>query len=233
MLSIVSPVYNEADNIENLVEEVDKKIQSPLELIVVYDFPEDNTLPVLKEILHRYKFEIRYVQNHFGRGALNAIKTGFNCAKGETVLVTMADLSDDLGIVDAMYRKIHDDNFDIVCGSRYMRGGKQVGGPLLKKLLSSLAGKSLCLLRRFPTHDVTNSFKMYRKKILEKIEVQSEGGFEIGMELVVKAFLQNCKITEIPTTWIDRTSGTSKFQMWKWMPSYLRWYIHAFNRRKK
>ena len=233
MLSIVCPVYNEADNIEKLVAEVDKKIRSPLELIVVYDFPEDNTLPVLKEILHRYEFTIRYEQNHFGCGALNAIKTGFDCAKGETVLVTMADLSDDLAIVDAMYRKIHEDGFDIVCGSRYMRGGKQVGGPLLKKFLSSLAGKSLCLLRRFPTHDVTNSFKMYRRQILKQIEVQSEGGFEIGMELVVKAFLQNYKITEIPTTWIDRTSGTSKFQMWKWMPSYLRWYIHAFNRRKK
>ncbi|BBM82295.1 glycosyltransferase [Candidatus Uabimicrobium amorphum] len=233
MLSIVCPVYNEADNIEKLVEEVDKKIQSPLELIVVYDFAEDNTLPVLKKIVHSYEFEIRSEQNHFGRGALNAIKTGFECARGETVLVTMADLSDDLGIVDAMYRKIHEDGFDIVCGSRYMRGGKQVGGPLLKKFLSSLAGKSLYLLRRFPTHDVTNSFKMYRKQILEQIAVQSQGGFEIGMELVVKAFLQNCKITEIPTTWIDRTSGSSKFQMWKWMPSYLRWYIHAFNRRKK
>ncbi|WP_372369448.1 glycosyltransferase [Candidatus Uabimicrobium sp. HlEnr_7] len=233
MLSIICPVYNEADNIEKLVEEVCQKIQLPLELIIVYDFPEDNTLPIVEEISDNYNFAIRCVQNHFGRGALNAIKTGFICAGGCTVLVTMADLSDDLAVVDLMYKKIHEEGFDIVCGSRYMRGGKQIGGPILKKFLSSLAGKSLYWLRRFPTHDVTNSFKMYKKHVLKNITVLSQGGFEIGMELVVKAFLLNYKITEIPTTWIDRTSGSSKFEMWKWMPSYLRWYIHAFNRRKK
>jgi glycosyltransferase involved in cell wall biosynthesis len=199
-----------------------------MEVVVVYDQDNDTTIPVVQRIASHYAFAIRLVKNHFGRGALNAIKSGFCEARHEAVLVIMADLSDDLRIVDDMYRLVTDEGFDIVCGSRYMPGGKQIGGPLLKKTLSRLAGTTLHHVVGISTSDVTNSFKMYNRRFLEGIQIESTGGFEVGMELVVKAFVSGGRITELPTTWQDRTAGKSRFRLWHWLPHYLRWYVYAF-----
>jgi len=233
MLSIVCPVYNEADNIERLLNELQNKVSIPAEVLIVYDHEEDNTIPVVSSIADRYSFEVKLVKNKFGTGALNAIKTGFTEARHEAVLVVMADLSDDLGAVDEMYRLIMDEGYDVVCGSRYMKGGRQLGGPFLKRLLSRMAGVSLHYLTGIPTHDVTNSFKMYRRSFLMNTKIESEGGFEIGMELTVKAFISGLKITELPVTWTDQVAGKSRFQMWPWIPNYLRWYFYAFKKFAK
>jgi hypothetical protein len=108
-----------------------------------------------------------------------------------------------------------------------MKGGKQIGGPLLKRTLSHLAGVSLYWIRRFPTHDVTNNFKLYDKNFIDSIKIESKGGFEIAMEITVKAFKKGQVIKEVPSTWRDRTAGEANFQLWKWLPSYLRWYFYA------
>jgi hypothetical protein len=60
--------------------------------------------------------------------------------------------------------------------------------------------------------------------MLDAITVESAGGFEIGMEITVKAFIHGCKIAEVPTTWTDRAAGASNFKLWKWLPSYFHWY---------
>ncbi len=226
MLDIVVPVYNEKDNIKNLFEEIQKKIKTEKRIIVVYDKPEDNTVPVVNEIYRDYLFEITLEQNIYGKGALNAIKTGFVKSTAKAVLVVMADLSDNLEVVDSMLEKI-ENGHDIVCGSRYMKGGKQIGGPFLKKLFSRIAGVSLHFLIRIPTHDVTNSFKMYSRKVLDTITIQSTGGFELGMELTIKSYVCGYRVSELPSTWYDRTEGNSNFKMWEWMPRYLYWYFFA------
>lgn len=228
VLSIVCPVYNEAENMEALFEVLRAKVPIDLELLIVYDRTDDNTIPVVQHLAPCYPFATRLVQNRFGSGVLNAIKTGFLEARHEAILVLMADLSDDLSIVPEMYRLITAEGFDIVCGSRYMSGGQQIGGPALKRLLSRLAGVSLHYLVGLPTYDVTNSFKMYRHAFLTSVDIESTGGFEVGMELVVKGFVRGGQITELPTTWTDRVAGTSRFRLWKWMPKYLRWYFFAF-----
>ncbi len=224
MINIVIPVYNEGENIQKLFEEIQTKISTPAEILVVYDFNEDNTLPVIAAIKNNYAFPIRLEKNLYGRGALNAIKSGMQLSTKEAVLVMMADLSDNLEVVDAMYAKIIYEGYDLVCGSRYMKGGKQYGGPFLKGLFARMAGVSLHWLTRIPTHDVSNSFKMYRKSMLDAIHVESNGGFEIGMEIVVKAYTAGYKITEIPSEWYDRTEGKSNFKLWAWLPHYLHWY---------
>jgi dolichol-phosphate mannosyltransferase len=230
VLSVVCPVYNEADNIIRVFDELRTKVSVPMEVLIVYDRQEDNTLPVVRDVAARYPFAVRLIRNRFGAGALNAIRTGFLESQGEAVLVVMADLSDDLSRVDEMYRLVTAAGFAIVNGSRYALGGRQIGGPFLKRLLSRLAGVSLHYLVKLPTHDVTNSFKMYRQEFLKGIIVESTGGFEIGMELVVKAFVHGDRITELPTTWTDRTAGQSRFRLWKWLPHYLRWYFYAFRK---
>jgi hypothetical protein len=138
----------------------------------------------------------------------------------------MADLSDDLSMVDAMYAE-YLNGASVVVGSRYMKGGKQIDGPFLKRTLSRLAGVSLYWIRRLPTHDVTNNFKMYDKAFLDTIVIESKGGFEIAMEITVKAFKHRAKIVELPTTWRDRTAGEANFKLWAWLPSYLHWYFYA------
>ncbi len=230
-LDIVIPVYNEGANIQNVLNGIEANITAPHRILIVYDFDEDDTLPAVRDFAAgRRAPEILPVKNIYGRGALNAIRTGFARAEGEAVLVTMADCSDDLSIVDAMFQKIRD-GYDVVCASRYVGGGRQLGGPRLKKLLSRVAGVSLAWLTGLPTHDPTNNFKIYRKSLLNSINIESHGGFEVALEITAKAYLNGYKITEIPTIWHDRTTGRSNFKLIRWLPHYLRWYLHATARR--
>ncbi len=224
-INIVIPVYNEAENIGNAMHEIQDKIRTLANICIIFDFDEDNTLPVVKK-LSKKNSRIHLVKNRFGSGVLNAIKTGFDAVGDGIVLVTMADLSDDLGKVEEMVKKMNE-GYDLICGSRYMKGGRQVGGPWLKKMLSRLAGISLYYLIQVPTHDITNSFKMYSKKLLDDIQIESRGGFELGMEIVIKSFFKGYRITEVPTTWHDREAGESRFRLFKWLPKYFRWYMFA------
>jgi hypothetical protein len=131
-----------------------------------------------------------------------------------------------------MIKIAKEQNADIVCASRYMKGGKQIGGPFLKSLMSHIAGLTLHYFAKVPTHDATNSFKLYRASFLKEQKIESTGGFELGIELVVKAHLQGKKICETPTIWTDRVAGKSNFKLKAWLPKYLKWYFMAFKIRK-
>ncbi len=224
MITIVIPVYNEGDNIKTAVERIEKEVKVPFKINIVYDFEEDTTLVPAREL------NVNLVKNKYGSGVLNAIKTGLESVDTEFVVVTMADLSDPPGVINDMVNSAEKYNSDIVCGSRYMSGGKQIGGPLIKGFMSRCAGLSLHYLAGLPVHDATNSFKLYRKSFLDTVEIESTGGFELGVELVVKAFKNSHKITEVPTTWHDRTAGKSNFKLIEWLPKYLKWYFEAFKR---
>ncbi len=226
-LSLVCPVYNEAANIVELLESITRQVHTPCELVVIYDQDDDSTLPVIAANESRFRFGIRRVKNAYGSGALGAVKTGLAEAC-DAVVVIMADLADDLSIVDEMFATLQSGPLDVVCGSRYMHGGRQIGGPPLKGALSRLAGLSLRYLARVPTHDATNNFKMYRRSFLQRVDIQSRAGFEIGLELVVKAHVMGFRIGEIPATWRDRVAGRSRFRLMHWLPHYLRWYLYAF-----
>lgn len=229
-LSVVIPVYNEGENITPTLTGIDEHVSvTPLEVLVVYDFEADTTVPVVRRLQQRMP-EVRLHRNEIGRGALNAIKAGFAAARAPHVLVTMADQSDDPRDIDAMHAKAAAGS-DVVAGSRYMTGGGQIGGPWLKRTLSRLAGLSLHFVAGVPTHDPTNNFKIYSRRLLEGVRVESNAGFELALELTVKAHLGGLTITEVPTTWRDRTAGESRFRLMQWIPHYLRWYLLAMRRR--
>lgn len=227
-LSIVIPVYNEGGNIERELRGLKERASAPFKVLIVYDFEEDDTLPVAKRVREELDLDVSFLRNKYGGGALNAIKTGLEMAETEYVVVTMADLSDSPETLFAMLAKAASSDADVVCASRYMKGGAQKGGPLLKGLLSRCAGLSLRFLAGMATHDATNSFKLYRKSFLDATPIESSGGFELGLELVVKAHRAGRAIAEIPTVWTDRAKGKSKFKLMKWLPSYLKWYFLAF-----
>ena len=229
-LSIVIPVYNEAANFPTLWRELNAHVKSAFAAYVVYDFDGDNTVPIVREIIERGESRLRLVRNERS-GVVGAILTGFQQVKRGPVIVLMADLSDDLGRVDTML-ELYRLGYDLVAGSRYMRGAAIVNGPWLKQTLSRLGSVSLYWLRRVPTHDATNAFKLYDAAMLRSIGVQSRGGFELSLEITVKAFLAGYRIAEIPSVWRERTHGQSHFKLWSWLPHYLRWWFYAFRPRK-
>lgn len=230
---LVMPVYNEGDNIKKTLSLLDERLTISAEVWLVYDSEEDSTVPVVRNMEGGTRIPFRLVRNKYGRGALNAIKTGLEDADVELIVVTMADLSDPPEVINDMVAAAEREHADIVCASRYMKGGRQIGGPKFKGFLSHTAGLLLCWFARLPTHDPTNSFKLYRKSYLETVTIESTGGFELGLELVVKAHLARRRIVEVPTTWRDRVAGQSNFKLWKWLPHYLKWFFRAFGRKSR
>jgi dolichol-phosphate mannosyltransferase len=225
LISLVVPVYNEADNIEPFLRDAEKAVQEPHEILIVYDFSEDNTLPAIAAMKPPCP-SVRLVHNTLGRGVLQAIKAGFQASRGDVVVVMMADRSDDPQAVSAMARLVRE-GADVVAGSRYVRGGRQEGGPLLKRTLSRLAGMSLHYLAGLPIHDATNNFRAYSRRTIEQIAIEGEAGFAVALELTLKAHWRGWRVAEVPTTWRDRTAGQSRFRLWAWLPHYLRWYWRA------
>ncbi|HYR54411.1 MAG TPA: glycosyltransferase [Methylomirabilota bacterium] len=220
---MVVPVYNEGENVVPTLRGLMKEVHTrPLEVLVVHDFAEDTTVPVVKRLQSELP-ELHLHRNELGRGVINALKSGLAAARAPYVLVTMGDGSDDPCDIDAMYA-LAQGGAEVVAGSRYMRGGHQIGGPLLKRTMSRVAGLSLHWLGGLPIHDATSNYRLYSKRLLQKVTIESTGGFELGLELTVKAYVLGMRVAEVPTTWSDRTAGESRFKLWKWLPRYLHWY---------
>jgi dolichol-phosphate mannosyltransferase len=228
-LTVVMPVWNEGERVVPTLRAFAAAVRAPYELLVVHDMPDDTTVPVVERLAAEIP-GLRAHHNTLGPGVLNAMKAGIAAARAPYVLITMADGSDEYDAVDRMVALARD-GADVVAASRYMRGGHQVGGPRLKRFLSRTAGLSLHWVAGVPIHDPTNNFKLYSRRFLDATPIESEAGFELAIELSVKATLQGRRLAEIPTTWRDRTGGQSRFRLRKWLPHYLRWYVVAFRSR--
>lgn len=228
-LSIVLPVYNEGESIERVLRGISAAVRAPHEVLIVYDFDEDTTVPVVRALAPELAC-VRLHRNTLGHGVLNALRSGFAAASAPYVLVMMADGSDNPGDVDQMVA-LAQSGADVVAGSRYMPGGRQEGGPRLKRLLSRTAGLTLRWFGGLPIHDATSNFRLYERGFLESVTIESRGGFELALELTVKAWIAGLTLAEVPTTWRDRTSGESRFRLRAWLPHYLRWYLVAVRHR--
>lgn len=225
-VSVVIPAYNEGEHIVAALDRIFEAVQLPAEVVVVVDFPEDTTVPVVR----RYAADearLRLAISTYGRGPANAIRFGIDDAHAPTVVVTMADGCDDPRQIDDLVRLI-ERGVVVAAASRYMAGGAQVGGPFLKSFLSRSAGRSLYTFARIGTRDATNSFKAYDVAFVRSVGIHSRDGFEIGLELTAKARRLGRPVAEIPTIWLDRTFGESNFKLAQWIPHYLRWYRFAF-----
>lgn len=227
-LTIVVPVYDEAANIGPLVDALERHIAPPFTAVVVYDRDEDTTLPPARALMATRPW-LSLLKNDLGQGVLYALKTGLFSVERGPVLVVMGDLSDDLAQVGAMLA-LYRAGCDVVVASRYMRGGRQIGGPLWKRVLSQGAGLSLALAG-FPVKDATNNFRLYDAGFVREAGIDSAGGFEVALELVAKAHRLRRRVGEVPATWHDRTAGESRFRLRKWLPHYLRWYVFALTGR--
>jgi len=224
---VVIPAHFEEDSIASTLSALHQSVREPYRALVVYDVDDDPTVGVVRQGASSWP-EAELLKNN-KRGVLGALKAGFAATDSEYVVVFMADLSDDPELINTMVAKA-DEGYDVVSASRYMPGGTKEGGPRLKTFLSRTAGRSLHYLTRIPTHDATNAFRLYRTEFLRSVEMESRGGFELTMELTVKAYLRGRPVAEVPASWRDRTAGTSKFNFRKWLPHYIRWYVYTVQR---
>jgi dolichol-phosphate mannosyltransferase len=225
-VSVVIPVYNEDETIVTNLDRVFEAVRLPSEVLVVYDTPEDTTVPYLEKYA-RAESRLVPTLNEYGPGPARAIRYGIDHAASDVVVVTMADGSDDPEQIDQLTRLV-ERGVVVAAASRYTKGGQQVGGPSFKSFLSRMAGRTLQWFARVGTRDATNSFKAYSTEFVRSVGIHSDSGFEIGIEMVAKARRLRLPVAEIPTIWLDRAIGTSTFRMVAWIPRYMRWYIFAF-----
>jgi dolichol-phosphate mannosyltransferase len=224
--TVIIPAFNEGINIIKTIQDLGKLYGSTIDVIVVVDFEEDTTIDFFNQ-MNEVPTTFRIVVQNYGHGPANAIRFGIDQADTECVIVMMADGSDDVRAIQELSNLVSR-GVAVACASRYMSGGQQIGGPRFKKFLSKTAGKILYSLAGVGTHDPTNSFKAYSKDMLQRVGIESRSGFEIGIELVSKAHRLRLPVAEIPTIWLDRTDGSSRFLLAKWAPKYLPWFLNCF-----
>ncbi len=226
LLTFIVPVKNEYENVKILLTELKMKVKSSYSSLLVYD--EENS------IIEKLKQEIKdkniiFLKNKYNKGFSNAIKTGIDYVNTDFFIVMMADNSDDVKQCDYMLNKAMEENLDIVVPSRFIEGGKYIGGNFIKKTISKFAGKSLFYLRKSSIFDITNNYRLYRTSKIKNIEIKSDLSFDIAMELTVKTYINGGKMSEIPTCWRERKVGKSKFHFSRHVVPYLRWYLLALN----
>jgi glycosyltransferase involved in cell wall biosynthesis len=226
-LDIVIPVYNEGRNIVATLSALARAVRTPARVLICYDRPEDDTLPAIRDHPQAHAGLALELVRNTGRGAHGAIMTGFAASTAPFILMYAADDDYNAIIVDRMVALARG-GCDIVCASRFMAGGSMTGCPLLKSVLVRSANFTLHHVARLPTHDSSNGFRMFSRRVIDEIAVESDQGFCYSIELLVKAHRLGWKIGEAPTRWFERRHGESRFRVLKWLPAYLRWYAYAF-----
>ncbi len=225
--SIIIPCKDEKENINNVLHGIFKSLKEDTEIIIVVDDESDSTIKNLPNNIQN----LRTLINKYGPGPAEAIKYGIDNSTGNSVCIFMGDGSDDPDQIEELFSLI-ERGVSVAVATRYSRGGQYVGNSTLKYLLSRVSGLILYYLFFIKTKDPTNMFKAYNKHFLDSVEIESQNGFTLGLEMIVKAKLRKKRIAEIPTIWIDRDFGESKFSISKFLPSYLYWVFRLIIRKK-
>ena len=223
-IDIVIPVYNEGENILNVLNAFRDQVRSGIRVLICYDRDDDNTLKVLQN--KSYPFEVVLVKNQ-GKFAHGAVVTGFYYNDSPAVISYMADDDYNAAAIDCMIDSFNKGS-EVVVGSRFMPGGKMEGCRWYKALLVRIVAFTLHHFARLPIHDPTNAFRLFSRRLLNYIEIESSQGFTYSLELLVKCHRLGWEISEIPVQWFERQKGKSRFKVFKWARAYLSWYFYAF-----
>lgn len=224
-LEIIVPVFNEGKKILDLMKAFERNVRVNFKVLICYDSENDNVFNFKNE-LSNFKFEVIYVKNP-GQGPLSAILEGFKNGNSDCVIVYPADDYLNFNILDKMYERFLAGN-ELVVASRFIKGGSMKNCPLLKSILVRVASFTLYYLSSIPVKDASNGFRLFSRKILNEIKIESRVGFSYSLELLVKSHRLRYKISEIPAQWEERSEGESRFKILKWLPQYLKWYIYGF-----
>ena len=222
-LSIIIPMFNEAENAEHTLARVEGALasfQGDYEIIAVNDGSTDNTLEVLQGIasLNKRIKVVSYPRN-IGRGM--ALRRGFQESNGKLVVSIDADLSYDPDYILELIKTLEADaDVDFVLASPYMPGGGVKNVPFLRLWISKLGNKILRFAMPNRIYTSTGIFRAYRKKVLDSLEMESDGK-EIHLEILSKAMALGFRVKEIPAILTSRKRGKSKFKFKKTATSHL------------
>ena len=223
---ILIPVFNENETIIKTLKNIISTVKYNYNIFICYDYDEDPTLKIIKENFHDNS-KIVFIKN-FSKGFNSALIAGYKRSTAKAVLFYMADDHINHNTINLCYEKFKEGH-QVICPSRFVKGGKMIGNPILKSLLTRLASFFLFYFTSFPIKDSTNSFRLFPRDLLEKIKIESDKGFTLSLELTAKAHRLKYKIIEIPVTWIEREKGKSRFKLFSFIIPYTKWLFYIIN----
>ena len=223
-LDIVIPVYNEGRNILATLRALARSVKTPARVLICYDHAEDDTLPAIRDNPDAHAgLPVDFVRNT-GRGAHGAVMSGFAASTAPFVLMYPADDDYNARLLDRM----------VAAGTRRLRrrlrqplhAGRRHGRlpAASRPCWCAPATFTLHHLARLPTTDASNGFRLFSRRVIDRIAVESDQGFCYSIELLVKAHRLGWRIGEVPAQWFERRHGESRFRVLRWLPAYLRWY---------
>jgi dolichol-phosphate mannosyltransferase len=232
-LSILLPVRNEGINLRVMVKLLTAVVEVPYELLIVYDFPGDDSIPVIEEMQNNYP-NLRLVHNQNGRGVVNAIRAGVDAAVGEYVLLFAADEVGPLLAIEDMLA-LMDEGCDLVSCSRYAHGGRRLGGSMIGGALSRLANRLFHRLAGCDLSDATTGIKLFRRAMFHNLRLEARPvGWAVTFEMAMKAQLAGWQLGEVPIISIDRLyGGKSTFRLGPWTGEYLRWFLWGWQHLRR
>ena len=169
-LDILIPVFNEGGMIVKTIKNILASVKCNYKILICYDYDEDPTLEVIKENFPN-DHKIIFVKN-FSQGFNNALISGFNNTKAEAILIFMADDHINHNVINLCYEKFRE-GYQVVCPSRFIKGGKMIGNPFLKSLLTRFTSFFLFNFTSFPIKDPTNSFRLFPNELINKVKIES------------------------------------------------------------
>jgi len=223
---ILIPVFNEKETIIKTLKNIITTVKYNYNIFICYDYDEDPTLKIIKENFHDSS-KIVFIKN-FSKGFNSALISGYKRSTAKAVLFYMADDHINHNTINLCYEKFKEGH-QVICPSRFVKGGKMIGNPILKSLLTRLASFFLFYFTSFPIKDSTNSFRLFPRDLLEKIKIESDKGFTLSLELTAKAHRLKYKIIEIPVVWIEREKGKSRFKLFSFILPYTKWLFYIIN----
>ena len=221
-LCLLIPAKNEAQSLPSTISNFCDTLGPliPFNILVVIDHSDDDSLAVLQQLSEKY-MNLNFVDNILEEGVGNAIRFGLGRWKGDVVAICMADGSDSSYDILTSYNIINSGKFDCVFGSRFIKGGKVHGYPIVKLVFNRVFNSLIKMISLYKYNDFTNIFKVYHRSAIEAIQPIESTGFSIGLEMSLKAFSKNLKIEIIPIQWKQRSAGKSKLNFRKNLKSYL------------
>mgnify|MGYP006144987913 FL=1 len=229
-LSIVIPAYNEEESISETVDQIEEafsKVNINHEIFIVNDNSKDNTLEVLKSLSEKYP-NLKYETNSGPNGFGHAVRFGLERFSGDCVAVMMADLSDSPYDLIRYYTKMLEGNYDCVFGSRFIKGGKVIDYPVVKKIINRIANLIIRLVMGIKYNDTTNAFKLYKREVIEGVKPILSPHFNLTIELPLKAIIRGYSYTVVPNSWTNRKYGVSKLKIKEMGSRYFFILVYCF-----
>ncbi len=210
--AIIIPTFNERENIQDLVKKILTLRIPKLVLIIVDDNSPDGTGDIADKQAKKYK-NVFVVHRPKKLGLGTAYVAGFDLAfkKGASVVMTMdADFSHDPKSILAILNRIGE--YDVVIGSRHIKGGKIIGFNTWRHFVSQSAQAFSRILLRTPVFDSSSGFRAYKKEVIEKVHFEKikSHGYSFLIEAIYRCHKKGFKIAEVPITFRSRTKGKSK-----------------------